>query len=65
MKKMNLPRVYFNNTELKWESLLYQTKTNIFLDLVPKEFNMILIQIFYILVCYIFRLSGKVKLLGK
>ena len=29
-----------------------------------KGFNMILIQIFYILVCYIFRLLDKVKTLG-
>ena len=33
-KKMNLPRTYFNNMEIKWESLLYQIKTYILLDLV-------------------------------
>ena len=32
---------------------------------ITKGFNMILIQIFYIVVCYIYRSSDKVKALAK
>ena len=31
---MNLAKAYFKNMEMKWESLLYQIKTYIFLGLV-------------------------------
>ena len=56
--------------ELKWESLPYQIITNFFRscqrknEKTTKEFNKMLIQIFVILVWYIFRLSDKVKPLG-
>lgn len=56
--------------EIKWESLPYQIKTNFFRscqrknEKTTKEFNKMLIQIFVILVWYIFRLSDKVKPLG-
>ena len=70
-KKMNLPRIYFNDIEIKWESLLYQIETYFFLSCQRKYkktnrgFNKLLIQIFYVLAWHNFRSSDKVKLLGE
>ena len=59
---MNVPRGYFSNMKMKWESLLYQIKTFRSCQRKNKKttngFNKILIQNFS---CYIFRSSDKVK----